>query len=88
MTVPGAAIAVPALAHRGGNGVNDSDTDGLVLRSFEVTSNPGLMLALGPEHPIVRVNAATEALLQLDRRQLVGRPCLAALKCIARIRSA
>lgn len=79
MTVPGAAIAVPALAHRGGNGVNDSDTDGLVLRSFEVTSNPGLMLALGPEHPIVRVNAATEALLQLDRRQLVGRPCLAAL---------
>ena len=48
--------------------MNDSDTDGLVLRSFEVTSNPGLMLALGPEHPIVRVNAATEALLQLDRR--------------------
>lgn len=59
--------------------MKESNTDGLVLRSFEVTSNPGLMLALGTGYPIVRVNAALEKLLKLDRRQLVGRPCLVAL---------
>lgn len=59
--------------------MNAQESDELVLRSFEVTSNPGLMIELSPGNPIVRVNVAIEELVQLDRQQLVGRPFLDAL---------
>lgn len=59
--------------------MNSTESDQLVLRSFEVTSNAGLMVALTPGFPIVRVNAALENLLGRDREYLLGRPCLEAL---------
>ncbi len=60
-----------------GNGANAA---GLVLQSFEVSVHPNMIVALTSSGcPIVRVNAALEALLGLNRDQLIGRPCLEVL---------
>ncbi len=59
--------------------VTTEESDELVLQSFELTSNPGMILALAPDQPIVRVNSALERLLGLRRQELVGRPCREAL---------
>lgn len=77
MAAPSVRIHGPP--EQGSESVNMSESNELVVRSFEVTSNPGMMIELGPGHPIVRVNKAVEALLQLDRQHLVGHPCLEAL---------
>lgn len=51
-------------------------SEGLVLRSFEVSVNPNMIVALtNPGYPIVRVNAALEALLCTTRDELIGHPC-------------
>lgn len=48
---------------------------GLLLRSFEASPNPDLLVDLtDPQQPIVGVNAALEALLDMRRDELVGRP--------------
>lgn len=50
-----------------------TDSEGLFLRSFEVSVHPNLIVALtGSDHLIVRVNAALEALLGMHRDALVG----------------
>lgn len=52
-----------------------SDAGALILRSFEVSVNPNIIVALKvPECPITRVNAELETLLGIKREQLIGRP--------------
>lgn len=59
-----------------GDPVNWANSAGLVLRSFEVSVNPNMIVALtSPGYPIVRVNAALEALLCTTRDELIGHPC-------------
>lgn len=56
-----------------GDAVNWENSAGLVLRSFEVSVNPNMIVALaGPGYPIVRVNAALETLLCMTRDELIG----------------
>lgn len=57
-----------------GDAVNWENSAGLVLRSFEVSVNPNMIVALtGPGYPIVRVNTALENLLCMTRDELIGR---------------
>ena len=49
--------------------MNWANSAGLVLRSFEVSVNPNMIVALtSPGYPIVRVNAAL-TLRELEERQ-------------------
>lgn len=46
-----------------------------VLRSFEVSPNPDMLVELSePDYPVIRVNAALERLLHRPREAIVGRP--------------
>jgi EAL domain-containing protein (putative c-di-GMP-specific phosphodiesterase class I)/PleD family two-component response regulator len=59
-----------------GSATNGTTAAGLVLRSFEVSVNPNMIVSLtSPGCPIVRVNAALEELLGLNRDDLIGRSC-------------
>ena len=83
----GARIGVPvqeegksSMTGMHGDGAN---TAGLVLRSFEVSVHPNMIVALkSPGCPIVRVNAALEAFLGLNRDQLIGRPSQEVLRSL------
>jgi len=59
-----------------GDAVNWANAAGLVLRSFEVSVHPNMIVSLtSPGCPVVRVNAALEDLLCLNRDELIGRSC-------------
>jgi EAL domain-containing protein (putative c-di-GMP-specific phosphodiesterase class I)/PleD family two-component response regulator len=59
-----------------GDDANSANAAGLILRSFEVSVHPNMIVSLTSPHcPIVRVNAALEELLCLDRDELIGRSC-------------
>ena len=56
--------------------MNWANAAGLVLRSFEVSVHPNMIVSLtSPGCPVVRVNAALEDLLCLNRDELIGRSC-------------
>ncbi|HEX7325553.1 MAG TPA: EAL domain-containing protein [Rhodanobacteraceae bacterium] len=60
--------------------MHEPATDAVVLRSFEVSPNPDLIVdSATPDCQVIRVNAALEALLGRDRGQIVGRPLVEVL---------
>ena len=56
-------------------------SDQAVLRAFEVTTNPGLILDVTTAAcPVIRTNAALDSLLGIERDGALGRPCLETLR--------